>query len=464
VGLSKLTAGLTRIERGALPWVSRQWKIIKLASASITLLFLIAFILPEAQPAEAASVSSDQTQITQIEQRIAAQGALIQKIVTRYDATQAEAATLAKRLAAAQIQLAADQTAEAAAMTRLRRIAIYAYESGGGLSPALSLFTTSSVNTMLIRSEYVDIAGGNMNNAINTYHEDQRRTEATAKLLRFEQSRTKATLIQLTRQRQAVQAAIASDESTLEQVKGNLQAILAAAAAKQAAEQRLAEQRLARQEDQQAAAAAHQSQPSNPAPSTPSTPSTPAPSTPAPSTPSTPAPSTPSAPAPISPSPGVYANPLRAINALSPERIDQGVDYSGYGPIYAIGDGIVLNTVNSGWPGGTFITYRLTDGPAAGLVVYAAEDIYPMVQVGQTVTPNTVLGTVYEGPDGIETGWSDPSGQGYTMAHDYGQFNGSNSTAFGYNFSQLLQSLGAPGGILQNDPPTGNLPPGWPTW
>lgn len=87
-----------------------------------------------------------------------------------------------------------------------------------------------------------------------------------------------------------------------------------------------------------------------------------------------------------------------------------------------------------------------------------------MVQVGQTVTPNTVLGTVYEGPDGIETGWAGPSGLGYTMAHDYGQFYGSNSTAFGYNFSQLLQSLGAPGGILQNNPPTGNLPPGWPAW
>jgi thiol-disulfide isomerase/thioredoxin len=45
-----------------------------------------------------------------------------------------------------------------------------------------------------------------------------------------------------------------------------------------------------------------------------------------------------------------------------------------------------------------------------------------------------------------------------------GQYNGLNSTAFGYNFSRLLQFLGAPGGALQNDPPTGMLPPGWPTW
>ena len=53
---------------------------------------------------------------------------------------------------------------------------------------------------------------------------------------------------------------------------------------------------------------------------------------------------------------------------------------------------------------------------------------------------------------------------GYTMAHDYGQFSGSNSTAFGDNFSQLLQLLGAPGGVLQNSPPTGSLPPSWPRW
>ena len=94
-------------------------------------------------------------------------------------------------------------------------------------------------------------------------------------------------------------------------------------------------------------------------------------------------------------SPGTYANPLRAIGGLNPERIDQGVDFSGFGPIYAIGDGVVLSTVNGGWPGGTFIAYRLTDGPANGLTVYFAEDIQPAVSVGQTVNANTVLGTAY---------------------------------------------------------------------
>jgi murein DD-endopeptidase MepM/ murein hydrolase activator NlpD len=158
-----------------------------------------------------------------------------------------------------------------------------------------------------------------------------------------------------------------------------------------------------------------------------------------------------------------YANPLRAVIALSSERIDQGVDYSGFGPIYAIGNGVVLSTIGSGWPGGTFIAYRLTDGPASGRVVYVAEDVEPSVQVGTTVTSGTVLGHMYAGPDGIETGWADGSALPNTLARTYGQFNGSNSTAFGYNFSQFLQSVGAPGGV-QNGLPTGVLPASWPHW
>ena len=159
-----------------------------------------------------------------------------------------------------------------------------------------------------------------------------------------------------------------------------------------------------------------------------------------------------------------YQNPLRDVSGVVPERIDMGVDYSGYGPIYAIGDGIVLTTTVPGWPGGTMIVYQLTDGPANGLVVYAAEDIAPTVHVGDTVTAASVLGLMYVGPDGIETGWGDPAVIGNTLAGDTHQFDGANTTAYGANFSEFLQWLGAPPGIPQNDPPTGTLPPDWPKW
>ncbi len=74
-----------------------------------------------------------------------------------------------------------------------------------------------------------------------------------------------------------------------------------------------------------------------------------------------------------------------------------------------------------------------------------------------------MLGRVYEGPTGIEIGWADPAGDGTTMAADNDEYFGSNSTAFGYNFSTLLSSLGAPSGVLQGSP-YGSVPPSWPRW
>ena len=87
----------------------------------------------------------------------------------------------------------------------------------------------------------------------------------------------------------------------------------------------------------------------------------------------------------------IYLNPLRNVSGLVPERIDQGVDFSGSGPVYALGNAVVLaaNGADGGWPGGGWITYQLTDGPDAGLVVYLAEDVTPTVVTGQHVSPST---------------------------------------------------------------------------
>ena len=91
---------------------------------------------------------------------------------------------------------------------------------------------------------------------------------------------------------------------------------------------------------------------------------------------------------------------------LTQGRVDQGVDYSGSGPVYAVGAGTILSITNSGWPGGTFIALAL-DNPvdATHRVVYYAEDITPGVTVGQQVTAGQVLGQATGGSNGIEIGW-----------------------------------------------------------
>src|SRR5215471_15103881 len=144
-----------------------------------------------------------------------------------------------------------------------------------------------------------------------------------------------------------------------------------------------------------------------------------------------------------------YLNPLRQVIGLSLGRVDMGVDFNGAGPVFAIGAGVVTQATmtNGGWPGGGWITYQLTDGPAVGEVVYVAEDIIPTVQVGQKVTPHTEIGHMTNGYSGIETGWAmlDSASSESEMPEAGGITGlGPFPTAIGMNFEDLLLALGVP--------------------
>ncbi len=159
-----------------------------------------------------------------------------------------------------------------------------------------------------------------------------------------------------------------------------------------------------------------------------------------------------------------YRNPLRGAT-ITPERIDQGVDYAGSGPLYALGSGTIEEVLNAGWPGGTFIDERLDAGPDAGMHVFVAEEITPApgLHIGQHVTSRTVLGELH---GGMETGWAaPPPNTGQTLAWVSGQSNyhgdpGAHPTAWGADYSKLLASLGAPPGVLSGRPVGSTTPPG----
>jgi len=72
---------------------------------------------------------------------------------------------------------------------------------------------------------------------------------------------------------------------------------------------------------------------------------------------------------------GQYQNPFRSVPNIAQAGIDAGVDYSGDGPVYAIGNGVVTEAnPHSGWVGGNVSSYKLSDGPAKDKVIFVAEN------------------------------------------------------------------------------------------
>lgn len=133
-----------------------------------------------------------------------------------------------------------------------------------------------------------------------------------------------------------------------------------------------------------------------------------------------------------------YAFPFRHVAGLIWERIDEGVDFSGAGPVYALGPGTVtyVSTASS-WPGGNFIAYQLHAGPLAGKYIYVAENITPAVAVGQHVNSATVVGHMFSGGYGIETGFAMPPGNTDTPAA-YGHYSEGQPTPEGNAFHAVL--------------------------
>jgi 3D (Asp-Asp-Asp) domain-containing protein len=156
---------------------------------------------------------------------------------------------------------------------------------------------------------------------------------------------------------------------------------------------------------------------------------------------------------------GGYVNPFRASTSITAGRIDMGVDYTGTGPIVAMGAGTVTYSQpsNAGWGPysctgghGGAVVYRLAGGADRGRYVYVAEGIIPTVAAGQPLRPGQQV-AMFTGC--IETGWGSGSGD-QPQAAALGQEcqsgdAGCHSTACGQNMSQLIHALGGRAGIPQ---------------
>jgi murein DD-endopeptidase MepM/ murein hydrolase activator NlpD len=162
---------------------------------------------------------------------------------------------------------------------------------------------------------------------------------------------------------------------------------------------------------------------------------------------------------------GSYANPFSQIHNLTPLRIDMGVDYSGSGPVLALGSGTVFSISGPGWPGGGFIGITLDSGRFSGLSYFVAESVRATVRIGQHVQAGQQIANMFNGPSGIETGWATGSGDqplALTLHQQAPGDPGGWTSAAGLSFDRVLVSVGAPSGIPQGTQVHGKMPARYP--
>lgn len=118
-------------------------------------------------------------------------------------------------------------------------------------------------------------------------------------------------------------------------------------------------------------------------------------------------------------------------------RIDEGVDFTGSGPLYAMGAGTITEVIGSGWPGGIYINLKMDNG----MYVYYAENITPTVISGQRVKAGQLIGYGHNSYPFIEIGIGTSQSQ-TPAAHSH--YTEGVATAEGQQMAALLSSLGAP--------------------
>ncbi len=135
-------------------------------------------------------------------------------------------------------------------------------------------------------------------------------------------------------------------------------------------------------------------------------------------------------------SPGFEAEYVSPFVSATQGRTDMGVDFTGTGPIVAIGNARILATGAPGWPEGGGVLYRLLDGPEAGSVVYVYEGVRATVRDGQWVAAGQQIASFVEGGS-IEIGFADSSGAPLSSA----SYQEGEETAWGRRMDEFLSHL-----------------------
>jgi murein DD-endopeptidase MepM/ murein hydrolase activator NlpD len=140
--------------------------------------------------------------------------------------------------------------------------------------------------------------------------------------------------------------------------------------------------------------------------------------------------------------PGFEIEYVSPFLSASTGRIDQGVDFTGTGPIAAVGDAEILATGAPGWPEGGGVLYKLLSGQRAGQIIFVYEGVQATVHAGQHVSAGDQIATFVPGGS-IEMGFADAAG----VPLSHAEYSEGVETVWGREMASFLSSIGGASGL-----------------
>jgi peptidoglycan DL-endopeptidase CwlO len=226
---------VTDVERpSTAPSPQRNWRRrrpIVVAGAVVTV--CLSALAAPARPAVADSLSSARARAAQITAQLATDQRQLDTTSQQYDLAQQRVTQLDAQMTQIKASIATDRSQVLQDQTNLRQQAVSAYMNGTTDSDLTSLFASTGEQSSAT-SEYESVASGNIAGAIDTLAVAQTRLTGQQTQLQGAQNAAQAALDQAASARQAAQAAVANQQSTLDGLKGEIATLVTQ---QQAAEQ-----------------------------------------------------------------------------------------------------------------------------------------------------------------------------------------------------------------------------------
>jgi Transglycosylase-like domain len=198
-----------------------------MAGITVAVVSTGALALAPSPRAGADPISAARNSISSLQAQAAAGASRIHSLTLAYDQANVQAMALAQQVTEDQVEIGQLQQSVDVSRTALEREAILSYTDGSTPASASSM---SGSSDPAVRAEYIQVAAGDLTEAVDQYHTQQIQLGTAESALKKQQRASQEAADSMAAARQQALVEAAAEQAQLDQLQGHLNQLVEAAA------------------------------------------------------------------------------------------------------------------------------------------------------------------------------------------------------------------------------------------